>query len=338
VIRVLRIAGRIALALAGLIVIAYLVWSAGPARVGETLWEARAWLPLIAALECAPIASDYFTLRVLLGRDAQEVPAATWLRSSTLAYAMMICLPAGRAAGEVTRASLLARHLGAARAASASTRLQVAYVFAIGVLAAIEAATAALRFGIRAPLALLLAGTSVLMMAFAGALFSALRDARFRRWVDRIRRLVTRSETAPTAAGPEAPRNVPLRAVLICCASRTAQALQYGIILVAVGGVASVHGALIAHGIEIVGSTLGEFLPNQIGVVDTTYRTFALDVGFASVPARALSIALLARLARLLVAATCITVAAASRRAADAESPPDGETARPSGARRVPIA
>jgi hypothetical protein len=335
--RVLPVVGRVALALAGLGVIAYLIWSAGAARVGETLWEARAWLPLIAALECAPIASDYFTLRLLLGPEAREVPTATWVRSSTLAYAMMICLPAGRAAGEVTRASLLAKHLGAARAASASARLQVAYVLAIGVLSTVEAATVASRFGVRAPLALLLAGTAVLMTAFAGGMFAALRDARFRRWVARLRQLVTRSEAAPTPTGPQTPQTLPLRAVLICCASRSAQALQYGVILAAVGGVPSVHGALIAHGIEIVGSTLGEFLPNQIGVVDTTYRTFALDVGFASAPARALSIALVARLARLLVAAACVAIAALSRRAV-AEGPPNGVPAGSPDADRVSIA
>ena len=103
------------------------------------------------------------------------------------------------------------------------------------------------------------------------------------------------------------------RGALVCLVARSAQAVQYGVILHAVGGAASAHGALIAHGIELVGATLGDFLPNQLGVVDGAYRTFAADVGFASAPARAISIALLARVARLLIAATCLAVLAVTR-------------------------
>ena len=234
---------------------------------------------------------------------------------------MMICLPAGRAAGEVMRASLLAKHLGAARAASASTRLQVAYVFAIGVLSAIEAATVASRFGVRSPLALFLAGSAGLddgvlrglVRRPAGrALPSLGREPSPARHALRSAVAAHRARNAPNRSPPGPPH-------LLRQPGTRAQAVQYGVILAAVGGVASIRGALLAHGIEIVGSTLGEFLPNQIGVVDTTYRTFALDVGFAAAPARALSIALLARLARLLVAAACIAIAALARRAVVAQ-------------------
>ena len=102
-----RAAGRTLLAVVGLLLIAYLVRGAGPARVADTLWAARVWLPLIVALELVQLASDVVTLRVQLGAYAHDVAAATWVRSSALAYSMMICLPAGRAAGEVARAPLL---------------------------------------------------------------------------------------------------------------------------------------------------------------------------------------------------------------------------------------
>jgi hypothetical protein len=333
-----RVAGRVLLAAAGLGVIAYLVLSAGAARVGQTLWEARAWLPLVAALGCATPVSDFFTLRLLLGAQARNVPAAAWVRSSTLAYAMMICLPAGRAAGEVTRASLLAKHVGATRAAIASMQLQASYVFAIGVLSGIEAATAAGKFGVRAPLALLLGGNAILMTALAAGFVATLRDARIGRWLDRLRRRFIRSDAPPPSPPePGTTRTVPWQALLLCCLSRCAQAVEYGVILCAVGGIPSVRGALLAHGIELVGSTLGEFFPNQVGVVDSAYRTFASDVGFGSVPARALSIALLARVAHLLIAASCVAIAAISRqRAASAGSADAGAGESPS-SRSVPL-
>ncbi len=336
-----RAAGRALLAAVGLGLIAYLVRSAGPRRVAETLWRAGAWLPLIIVLELMQIAGDYVSLRVLLGKGGREVPPGTWVRSSALAYGLMIVLPAGRAAGEVARASLIAKHTGATRAAGASARLQAAYVFAIAILSAIESVSVATRFGVRTRLALLLAGNAVIMTAIAGSLMAILWDARLGRWLYRIRRrLIGSAEQAPPHEDGPPPRTLPWRACAICLVARSAQALQYGIMLYAVGGAFSIHGALTAHGIELVGATAGDLFPNQVGVVDGAYRMFAADVGFADAPARALSIALLSRVARLLVAASCFVVVALSRRATPASSPPPH--ARPAGPRgehtgRVPL-
>jgi hypothetical protein len=92
-----------------------------------------------------------------------------------------------------------------------------------------------------------------------------------------------------------------------------AQLVQYGVIVRAVGGVATVRGAFVSHGIRLVGNTLGDLLPSQIGVVDGAYRAFAATLGFADAPARALSIAFVARLGQLVCASACILVAALTR-------------------------
>jgi Lysylphosphatidylglycerol synthase TM region len=315
-----QIAGRVLLALVGLTVIALLVRSAGPQRVAETLWQARWWLPLIVAFEVVQMSSDFLTLRVLLGAGASEVPAVTWLRASALAYAMMIVVPAGRAAGEVARATLLSAHIGAPRAVTASTQLQASSVFAVALVSAVEAAVVAQRHGIRSPLALLLVGNAVMMTAGAAALLAILWNARgsarVQRWLDRIRRRLTPEDKAPAALEAATRRRLPWQGVVFCSLSRTAQAVQYGVILFAVGGAPSVRGAIVAHGIELVGATLGDLLPNKVGVVDGAYRTFAADVGLGAAPARALSIALLARIASLVVTAACLVVLVVSRRAA----------------------
>jgi Lysylphosphatidylglycerol synthase TM region len=320
--RLQRAAGRALLAVVGISLIAYLVHGAGAERVGQVLWQARSWLPVIIALELLQLVSDFVTLRTQLGERWRQVPRATWLRSSALAYAMMILLPAGRATGEVARAALIAKHVGAARAATASTQLQVAYVGAIGVLSIIEAAVVGSWLGFRAPLPLLLLANAAIMGGIAAGLLAILWDARIGRWLERIRlRFARRGEGGgdrpPDGARGSlepADRRLPRAGVVFCLTSRTAQAVQYGVILHAVGGIATPRSALVTHGIELIGATIGDVFPNQIGIVDGAYHTFAAAVGFGDAPARALSIALLARIARLVIASLCILVLVLSRR------------------------
>jgi hypothetical protein len=63
-----------------------------------------------------------------------------------------------------------------------------------------------------------------------------------------------------------------------------------------------------------VGATIGDIIPNQLGVLDGAYRTFAADLGFGNDPARALSMAFVVHIAQLLCASACIVVAAVTRR------------------------
>jgi lysylphosphatidylglycerol synthase-like protein len=316
-----RVAGRILLAVVGLALVVYLVHGAGPERVVRVIWQARAWLPAAVALELFQLCSDFFTLRMLLGDRKSDVPAATWVRSSAIAYAMMILVPAGRAAGEVTRATLVAKHVGAARAATASAQLQSAYVFAIALWSAIECVVVATRLGVRAPLALLLGANALLMMTLSAGLLAILWDARVGHWLEGLRSRFIRSAQQPPLE-PSVRRRLPWQAAGLCSLSRTAQVVQYAVILQAVGGIPTVRSTLIAHGIHLVGTTLGDVLPNGLGVVDGAYRTFAANVGFGDSPARALSIAFVAHLSQLMVATASLVVLALSRRSAPGGSAP----------------
>jgi hypothetical protein len=313
--------GRGLLALAGLALVIHLVRAAGPDRVAHVMWQTRALLPVIVALELVQLTSDFVSLLLLLGDRSARVPAATWVRSSAVAYAMMILVPAGRAAGEVARATMLTPWVGAPAAATASTELQSSYVFANGLLSAIGCAVVASVIGPRSSLALLLAANALLMFAFAGALIAVLWNVRAGRWLGgRLRRFAVTARdggppSLPAPLEPSARRRLPWRAAIVCSISRLTQVAQYGVVLHAVGGIASVRGAFVAHGIHIVGSTLGDMLPNQVGVVDGAYQTFAAAIGFGGVPARALSIALVARTAQLLLAGACVVVAAIIRQA-----------------------
>ncbi len=307
---------RVLLALLGLGLVAYLVRDAGPERVLDVLWSAGTWLPVILALEVAQIACDVIALHSILGSATwSEIPGPALVRSQAIAYSMMVLLPAGRAAGEVTRATILSRSIGVPRAASASTKLQAAYLSANGVLSIAAWAVVSARFGPASPLALLLLGNVVFQALISIGLIAILRDARLGRWLDRMRRraLGLAEETAPLDPGDR--RRIPWRASIVCSLARSAQVAQYGVILHAVGGAANVRSAFVVHGIHLVGATLGDFLPNQLGVVDGAYRAFAADVGFAGEPARALSIAFLARIAQLTCACACLVVVALQRSA-----------------------
>jgi hypothetical protein len=320
--RRIAIIGRVLLAVAGIALVSYLVRQAGPDRVLQILWRARSWLPLIIALEVLQLLNDFVILRHLLGERWTDVPWPTWVRSSALAYALMILVPAGRAAGEVARATLLSKHIGAARAATASTQLQAAYVFAIAVVSTIECAVVGSWLGFRSPLVLLLAANALFMAALAVGLIGILRGNRAGRWLERMQQRFKRSSEHPPL-DPATRRRVPWKAAIFCSLSRSAQVVQYGVILRAVGGATDVRRAMVAHGIHLTAVTVGDVFPNGLGIVDSAYKAFAAVVGFGDAPERALSIALVAHMTQLIVATACVLVLVlVPREAPRASSPP----------------
>ncbi len=306
--------GRLLLATAGLGLIAYLVHRAGPGRVAAAFFQAGPWVPLIVALELAQMLSDVLAMRFILRRHLDEIPIATWIRSSAVAYAMMVLLPAGRAAGEVTRATLIAKHVGMVTAATASALLQVFYLSAVVIASLVECVVVATRFGAQSPLCWLLGANALVMAITCGGLLALILSARFGEWIERLRkRFIRLRETSRNAWDPGLRKGLPWRAALICLAGRLTQTVQYGVILGAVGGARSVRNAFIAHGIHLVGATLGDLVPNQLGIVDGTYSAFANALGLGGKAASAISIAFVAHAVQLTVAGATVLVAAATR-------------------------
>jgi len=308
------------------------VRGAGPERVAHVMWQTRSWMPTILAFEVAQLLGDVVALRSLLRRQSAKVPPSTWVRSSAIAYAMMILLPAGRAAGEVARATLISQHIGVVAAASASAQLQAAYVFAIAVASAAAFGVVASTFGLHAPLALLLAGNAVLMLAIAAGLFEITRGGPLARWFHRTASLLLhplREREPRPASEPATRRALPWRGAVACSIARAGQLVQYGVVLSSVGGVGGVRGAFIAHGIHLVGATIGDVVPNQLGIADATYGTFAGALGLSNAPARALSIAFVAHIAQLTMAGICVLVAALTRRELTGPAGRETATIRP---------
>lgn len=283
----LRLAGLCAGVALTILVLRSLGWD----KVADVVRGTGPWIPLVVLLEMAIAATDLVAARILAGPG---IKARTWLRSSALAYATCAVLPAGRMAGEAARAGVLQSDVGLARAAAACARVQTAALVGTAFISLVGAVAA---LGNSRVLAGTLFGNAVLCSLLAAAVLFAIR------WKWLLKFL--------PQGGASIPRAATVRASMACMVGRVIQALQYGLVLGAVGGVVTTRGTLVVQGVHIVGATVGDAVPNQLGITDGAYRVFADALGLE--PARAVSIALAIRVAQLGLAAIAWFVALATR-------------------------
>jgi hypothetical protein len=299
--RHLTFALQVVLAIAGLILLAVLVRNVGLQRVLGVLHDARTLFPLVAALEVCIAIADVFAAGTLLGKSSRAVVASAWLRSTLSAYAATILLPAGRAAGEAARAIVLSRSVGAARATAACSHLQSCALLANAAMSIICALAV-----IGSQAGGLLAGALLVNALACGSLGAGLlaisRNAKVAEWLRKRFHRFVRAEPLQTLPSATDVRN----AVAFCFTGRAIQAIQYGVIVRAVGGSFGANAATTALGIHLVGAAVGDLIPNQMGATEGAYRAFASALGFAAEPARALSIALMARATQLVLALACL--------------------------------
>ena len=311
----------------GIGLVVWLVERAGPAHVADVLLAAGVYLPIIIALESTFLLTDSLALRGLLGSSARAVPLSAWVRSATIAYAMMVLLPAGRAAGEIGRAGSISPYLDKGTAALATARLNGAYMFANAAMSLAASVVAARVAGPTSWLAILTFLNFVATSALGAALVAIPKSTRLKAWLRR--RFPSFAEGSYKELFTEADQPVPVRAAFVCFLARAAQAVQYGVVLVAVGGTVTVSRAVITLGVHLVGASAGDMVPNQLGVNEGAYAAFAEWMGLAGAPERALSVALLVRIAQLSLALACLVTASLLARKApvvDAPAVPEGAT------------
>lgn len=304
--------GRVLLFVLGVTAVVLLVREAGPDRVLATLLQAGPWLPVILLLECAFMGMDVVALRGLLGRLGKGVPLAVWVRTALLQYGVMVLLPAGRAGGEVARAAGLSPYVGGgARAAAAATRLQAATMFgnsiisipcAVGVALAVEGSV------LESPLFWAIVVNGLITSVIGGAIVLASRKSSFGGWLGRKIPLLASSGPSFDAALRDGTPWTP--AFVATAIGRSFQTLQYGLILLAVGGTLTLVSALVSQGIHLVGAGMGDMVPNQAGITEGAYTLFAPALGLEHDLAKAIGIALVARICQFSLAATCLVVSA----------------------------
>jgi hypothetical protein len=291
----------------GLVLIAYLAGRTDPRQLLRALAHSGAWLPLLAALEAMLLVSDTAAFATLI-TPASPIPARAWLRSSAASYLCLVLLPAGRTLGEAARAALAAPYSGVERAAIAGAQLQAVALLADGIVSLAAACVTFAALGRQQHLAEVLFGNCWLVSLAGAALLCVVRAPNaIRRLLRNFPRL---SRYLPDRSSSRSPA---WRAIAWSMFGRALQVLQYGIAILAVGGAFSMQSAFIAHGVHMVGATVGVAMPNQLGVADGAYLVFARALGFGHEPARALAAILAVRLAQLLLALVCLSVVLLSR-------------------------
>jgi hypothetical protein len=311
--------GRALLLVLGVVVVTLLIRNAGPAKVAAILSEAWIFFPLLALCEMGMVACDVSCVRWQLGERRKDVPLRSWIWSSTYAYALQILFPAGRAAGEVARASVLGRHVGFARAAAASVGYQASNLYAVATLSLVATAVS---FFIAGPIAGNLPkfeAINVVIVASIGTFIATvLRSKRATEFVAKRFKL---SEAHQDELRDAVEHSIDVkRGAFFCVTGRGIQWFQYALCVFAIGGRFGLVPGSIAHGIQLVGATMGDVIPNQLGAVEGAYTAFA--GALALTPDRVLALPLLIRITQISLAATCLVVATLfSKKSAQAPAP-----------------
>jgi hypothetical protein len=299
---------RLACAVLGIGVLAFVVNASGARAVLQGLGGSIHALPQLAALEVAMLACSMLALRALYGDVAAQVPARQWLRAGTLGFAVGAVFPVGRASAETSRALLLGRSVGGARAAVAAVQMQGVALLANALLSTAAFSAALLTLGFGAISALLL-GNSLL----TGALGTAILAVRQRGRPGRLLGLLTprgREFGMAFDATLGASRRNLLRALLFETSARTIQVLECGVALAAIGHPSGAGRTLLTSGLVMVGSALGDVIPAQLGATEATLAMGAATVGLTT--ASAATLALLIHAAQLAMALVCGSVAFAT--------------------------
>ena len=294
---------RLAAFAAGVALVAWLVRDAGLRSVVDVMDHAARALPIVVLLEGVIVASDFWASRALVGDAATRVPTTLWMRATALAYASSMMLPAGRAAGEATRAATLSSALGLGSASAACTRLQAVALFANAIVSTALALALALDASAPRILSWALIGNAAACSLGGAALLLLLRNERFQGWLRRRFPNFVRAHAHDARATDRAPL---FRALLLALFGRSVQTMQYGVAAHAVGGALALRVAVTAQGIHLVGAALGDAVPNQLGATEGAYRLFARALDME--PSQALSIAFVVRAAQLLLALPCLAI------------------------------
>ena len=281
-------------AILGLLLVVWLVRTAGPQHVLDAIRGARSYLFVLIALEAVYAAAESVAASIMLGSARRRVPLSMWLVSGARAYAAQILLPAGRAVGEAMRSTTLSTAVGGGAAAVVSVRIHARVLLGN---ATVSSVAAILLRHVSRPLMGALFVNAFLCSLLASVLL-VLTSAPVRAWLRRASQRWTRTSAligrAARALGGSTAPDAPVVATalpggaarellsfLAILVGRIAQTVQYGFALMAVAGAALTSmrfptlAAFAAQGVHVVGATAGDFVPGQLGANEGSFRIFA---------------------------------------------------------------
>lgn len=287
---------RVVFALAGVAAVVLLVRQVGLRELGALLFRALPWMPLLLILEGGRIVAETYGTRATFGADADRLDVMSWFRMHLVANAALVVLPAGRAICEGIKIASLSRAYGAPRAAGYITVQHSMNMLALTVISvpcaiasyAIVGASL-ITFAIVAHLALCLVGAFALQIAARRAVVPRMAA----KWFVHSPGAVTTFRDTVRSLPWIAPRTLAGKVF-----NRALQVVQFGIVLHAIGTDTSSARALLADGVNLVGSALGEFMPAQVGAIDGSFALAAKALVITV--AMAMALANLARIVQLI--------------------------------------
>lgn len=295
---------RVLCAIAGTAVLAVTVWAAGARAVLAGLGASVHALPALAGLEVVMLACSTLALRALYGAGAARVSGRQWLRAGAAGYAVGLVLPMGRGSGEAARAVLLGRSVGGARAAVAAVQMQGVVLLSTTVSILPPLVATLILLGAGATAGLMLANG--LIAAVVGASILVLRErTRPGRLLGGVVKRLQRFGHAFDAADGASPADL-LRSLAWETAGRVAQVAQCAVALAAIGHPSGLVRVLVARGLSMVGSALGDIIPGQLGATEAALVVGADALGLTA--ASAASLALVIHGAQIVLGLVCTAV------------------------------
>jgi len=291
----------------GLAALGAMIRQLGWAQIAQVMVSTARWLPLICALDLLWVFVEGGAVLSVYGRARAGISVSNWLFITLVHYATFMLFPLGRAAAEVTRATLVGKYVDRYRASVGVALMQSFTLLTNGMVCGVAAACVLLLPHSRILLGAL-ALNAVVLSGLGAASYVVLRRVKVGGWF--AKRFTKLTEIGPAFdAELRASRPSHKWALAFCMCGRAIQALQYGIIVFAVSDQFSFSRAWTAEGIQVVARSAGDFIPNQVGVTEGAFVFFRESLGLGALPAVAMSIALVARVSNMTMAVLCIVIA-----------------------------
>lgn len=278
---------RLAFAAAGLGALAALVDAVGLGSLAPLLERAAPALPVVLALELCRQGCDAAGTYLACGDARRQVPFPVVFRAQLVGHALGHLLPAGRMAGEGSKAAMVGGFVGAETAASAALTSQAMSLLAAGIVSAVSFAAAFERTGFSSLTAALLVHV-VAVSALGLGIRLATRSGRVGHFLARMLRRIMRREEAPAPVVRSAEPLAPLAAL---CVGRVVAVAEVAVLALAAGVDLGVVGGFIAGGLQMLALAAGCLVPGQLGVTEGSLVVGA--AAFDATAGQALSIGLL---------------------------------------------
>jgi hypothetical protein len=288
----------LALTALGVLAIVWLVREAGADALQASMRRLLPWIAPLLVLEGARIGLELLQMRLLLGEHGGAVPLKTLLRAQLVSNAVAMSTPMGRPAGETVRALLLTPYVGDGRAFAIGVVGQAQTLLVNGTYAA-SALVVAFAWGLPGVLQTALLGmvaTTLILGTGLQLLARSHAPSRLLRRIERLSAFVERLREATTSLSV-----MPWPALLALMASRGLQVAQLTLLIFVFGAAAGpgdgLATGLLSQGIYLLGASVGDLVPAQLGVVD---GAFAMAAPFLAVPvATAVAMAIALHIAQL---------------------------------------